>query len=348
MRRGALFLRSQRLEEIRIKALPKNDDSLSTVSSHNDPLLSLPISEHITSLSLTTLVDIRIIRSVLATARGHLSRLELSGLCPAQLATVGISRLGQNIRGSAPSPWIRLRALRIRLCMLQGDDAPVQINIVASEFPQLASLRISDCFPDRAASEYPSGISYKQTFSKTWPLLADLHLPAMSNSDAQAIAQYVPGLARLSVHMACPLDAEHQISALGIWHLLTDLPRLFSVVVRPADGKIDPCSADSEQSKRVFADDSPLCLNFALIRKDHPLRVLDIPQIRMAEHQLLAIRQRCLRISELNAGATSDGQHASPSGLWSVAHQGSRLFYSSCIAGTGYRNITQALSFWQA
>ncbi|KAJ1837068.1 hypothetical protein LPJ57_011547, partial [Coemansia sp. RSA 486] len=109
MRRGALFLSSEYLEEIRIEALPKNDDSLSTVSSHDDPLLSLPISENITSLSLTTLIDIRIIRLVLATTRGRLNKLELSGMCPAQLATVGISRLAQEIHSDKPRLWTRLR-----------------------------------------------------------------------------------------------------------------------------------------------------------------------------------------------------------------------------------------------
>ncbi|KAJ1648507.1 hypothetical protein LPJ64_000205 [Coemansia asiatica] len=360
MRRGALFLRSEYLEEIRIDALPKSDDSLSTISSHNDPLLTMSISEHITSLSLTTLIDIRIIRSVLLTARSRLSRLELSGLCPAQLATVRISHLGQDIHSSnSPRLWVRLRMLRLRLSMRQSDDdEPVQLNIDASEFPQLLSLHISDCFADKTASEYPSMVSYEQTFSKTWPQLADLHLPALSDSDAHAISQCMPELVGLSVCSACLFSAGHQISALGIWHLLTDLSRLISVViiVSPAHNQ-SGSAANSEHSKFIIAraENAPfLSLNFGLIRKDHPLRVLDIPKIRLTEHQAHAIRQQCLRISEFNADVTNkkENQNASPSAsaLWSVAHQEGQHLFNNCIASSSsFKSIivAQTLSFWQ-
>ncbi|KAJ2594362.1 hypothetical protein H4R99_005810 [Coemansia sp. RSA 1722] len=344
MRRGALFLSSEYLEEIRIEALPKNDDSLSTVSSHDDPLLSLPISEHITSLSLTTLIDIRIIRLVLATTRGRLNKLELSGMCPAQLATVGISRLAQEIHSDKPRLWTRLRVLRLRLCMQQGDSESVQINMNASEFPQLESLHISDCFPEKSASDHPSRISYEQTFTKAWPQLTDLHLPAFSNLDARAVAQCIPGLVRLCVQSVCPLGAEHQISVLGILHLLTGLSRLTSVIISPFHLK-SRSFADSEQARCVNTD-APF-LDFGLIHKDHPLRVLDIPGIRLTEHQLHAIRQRCPHIADLCADMPSDNQPISPSVLWSVARQETQRFYNSCIAGSNYRNIAQVLNFWQ-
>ncbi|KAJ2315029.1 hypothetical protein IWW52_004136, partial [Coemansia sp. RSA 2704] len=61
MRRGALLLRSAFLEEIHFFALPREDDSLSSIASHSDPILSRPFANSVRELTLTALIDIRIV-----------------------------------------------------------------------------------------------------------------------------------------------------------------------------------------------------------------------------------------------------------------------------------------------
>ncbi|KAJ2467686.1 hypothetical protein GGI02_003954, partial [Coemansia sp. RSA 2322] len=69
MRRSAMFLKSGRLLEVNFRSLPREDDSISTISDLNDPILAHQVSNTITSLSLSTLIDVRIVRSVLASTR---------------------------------------------------------------------------------------------------------------------------------------------------------------------------------------------------------------------------------------------------------------------------------------
>ncbi|KAJ2791742.1 hypothetical protein H4R20_006826, partial [Coemansia guatemalensis] len=53
MRRGALLMRSACLEEIHFCAIPREDDSLSSISSPSDPILSLPTAQKIQAITLT-------------------------------------------------------------------------------------------------------------------------------------------------------------------------------------------------------------------------------------------------------------------------------------------------------
>ncbi|KAJ2889617.1 hypothetical protein IWW38_004601, partial [Coemansia aciculifera] len=201
MRRSAMFLKSSSLHEVNVRSLPRADDSVSTISHHNDPILTYRVAESITSISLSTLIDVRIIRSVLATTRLQLQRLELIGLHPAQLAAVGLSRLDQDIHNTAlwRSPWASLTLLCIKLCTHSDDGGVLRINMDADEFPRLACLTFLDCSPSIAATEHSLLFSYEQTLAKEWSNLRHLRVLALSNYDAHMLTQCAPQLLTIRV-----------------------------------------------------------------------------------------------------------------------------------------------------
>ncbi|KAJ2188037.1 hypothetical protein EV181_002431, partial [Coemansia sp. RSA 532] len=157
MRRSVVLLQSPNIEEIHFRAVPREDDSVSSISSHNDPVLSLSLAPSVSALTMTTLVDIRIVRSVLAKARGQLKRLELIGMTSEQLATVGVF-CQYNAQPSA-RVWTQLCALTVRLAV-NNDESLVCVHLAATEFPQLEALAIVDSPGSKAMPEHPIRMSY--------------------------------------------------------------------------------------------------------------------------------------------------------------------------------------------
>ncbi|KAJ1814317.1 hypothetical protein LPJ60_006074, partial [Coemansia sp. RSA 2675] len=231
MRRNAMFLKSSSLLEVNVRSLPRADDSVSTISHHNDPILTYRVAESITSISLSTLIDVRIIRSVLASTRLQLHRLELIGLRPAQLAAVGLSRLDQDIQHPAfrRSPWTSLVSLSIKLCTHLEDSVVARINLDAGEFPRLAHLAITDCSPSIAATEHPLRFSYEQTFSREWPNLRCLRALALGDRDACLLSQCAPRLSIIRIQSVRIIEGRSLASACGLWHLLLSPQPLTSV-----------------------------------------------------------------------------------------------------------------------
>ncbi|KAJ2535098.1 hypothetical protein IWW43_001890 [Coemansia sp. RSA 1935] len=188
MRRSVVLLQSPNIEEIHFRAVPREDDSVSSISSHNDPVLSLSLAPSVSALTMTTLVDIRIVRSVLAKARGQLKRLELIGMTSEQLATVGVF-CQYNAQPNA-RVWTQLCALTVRLAV-NNDESLVCVHLAATEFPQLEALAIVDSPGSKAMPEHPIRMSYDKSFAKQWPRLTYLRLQALSNNDAWAVARFL-------------------------------------------------------------------------------------------------------------------------------------------------------------
>ncbi|KAJ2455268.1 hypothetical protein EV183_001004, partial [Coemansia sp. RSA 2336] len=88
MRRSALLMSSPWLEEIHFRALPREDDSLSSFFSHNDSTMYSKPAPNIQALTISSLIDIRVASAVLAKSKPHLQKLELLGMSCLQLANI--------------------------------------------------------------------------------------------------------------------------------------------------------------------------------------------------------------------------------------------------------------------
>ncbi|KAJ2497773.1 hypothetical protein GGH96_004825 [Coemansia sp. RSA 1972] len=186
MRRSFVLLQSQWIEEIHFQAVPREDDSVSSISSHNDPVLALSLAPSVSALTMTTLVDIRIVRLVLVKARTQLKRLELIGMSSEQLATAGV--FCQYSAQPSARVWTQLCVLTVRMAV--NDESLVCVRLDATEFPRLEALAIVDN-PGfgTVVPEHPTRISYEKSFAKQWPRLTHLRLQALSNNDAWAVAR---------------------------------------------------------------------------------------------------------------------------------------------------------------
>ncbi|KAJ2745282.1 hypothetical protein GGI20_002305 [Coemansia sp. BCRC 34301] len=334
MRRSAMFLKSSSLLEVNVRSLPRADDSVSTISHHNDPILTYRVAESVTSISLSTLIDVRIIRLVLATTRLQLQRLELIGLRPAQLAAVGLSRLDQDIHNPAlwRSPWSSLAFLSIKLCTHSDDGAVSRVNMDADEFPRLACLALVDCSPSIAASEHALMFSYEQTLTKEWSSLRCLQVLALSDHDACMLAQCAPRMSTIRVQSVRIIDTNSLASACGLWRLLASpLPLAlitFSCVVGP----------DVEDSMGMTAEE--LMVDFGCVRENHPARVICAPHMWLAETQTSTIRQKCPRLSRL---VTRSSDAAVLSCTSSSCPEEDRRLYS-----VAFRGLAQIAGIWAA
>ncbi|KAJ2302703.1 hypothetical protein IWW55_003290 [Coemansia sp. RSA 2706] len=330
MRRGALLLRSAFLEEIHFFALPREDDSLSSIASHSDPILSRPFANSVRELTLTALIDIRIVCAVLGRARQQLRRLELIGMSSEQLATAGLLRLTGSAQPTHSRVWTQLAVLAIGLLVYTNEGSPVCVNLDASEFPQLRTLAITDCPRSSAfAPDSPTRISYEQTFAKDWERLTRLRLPALSNGDAWAVAKRTPRLATLHVQSGLSLCEDSVMSATGLWHLLTAAIPLNTVCV----------SCPHAQSS--CADRSEAVLDFGSIGKNHPARIIDTPLISLTERQVLAIRRACCQLFRLEfRGRTSRDSCV-------VQFRQTERLHSPLFIAAPYRGLANLVNFWR-
>ncbi|PIA18061.1 hypothetical protein COEREDRAFT_85525 [Coemansia reversa NRRL 1564] len=290
MRRGALLMRSACLEEIHFCAIPREDDSLSSISSPGDPILSLPTAQKIQAITLTSLIDIRIASSVLAKTRQQLAKLELVGLSIAQLMAVGLIRPSTDTHlRPRQQIWKCLVRLTIKPYTIADENIPTCLCLEAAEFPQLMYLAISEYErPAFAISEHPLRISYEGTFAKEWPMLTHIHLPALGNSDILLIAKSLPRLATIRVKSDHMFASECLIDAQGLLQLLaSSLPLLtiiFDCYAMPSIVTEDLTNVEIEY---------PCC-----IRKDHPARIINAPHISFSEAQALSIRRSCPHLAE--------------------------------------------------
>ncbi|KAJ2791926.1 hypothetical protein GGI18_000787 [Coemansia linderi] len=338
MRRNAMFLKSSSLLEVNVRSLPRADDSVSTISHHNDPILTYRVAESITSISLSTLIDVRIIRSVLASTRLQLHRLELIGLRPAQLAAVGLSRLDQDIQHPAfrRSPWTSLVSLSIKLCTHLEDSVVARINLDAGEFPRLAHLAITDCSPSIAATEHPLRFSYEQTFSREWPNLRCLRALALGDRDACLLSQCAPRLSIIRIQSVRIIEGRSLASACGLWHLLLSPQPLtsvtFSCITESATATLDDEDGISITFDGTLAD-------FACLRQNHPIRALNAPHIKLTQAQESAIRQKCQHLAQLSINSDKPPANSASSD-WQ--QDGTRLFSAT------FRGLAQIASLWAA
>ncbi|KAJ2335365.1 hypothetical protein GGI00_001398 [Coemansia sp. RSA 2681] len=332
IRRSVMFLRSSSLLEVNVRSLPRADDSVSTISHHNDPILTHRVAESISSISLSTLIDVRIIRSVLATTRVQLKRLELIGLRPTQLATVGLSRLEQDIHNSAlrRSPWANLAHLSIRMCTHSDDGSMSRINMDANEFPRLSYLAFIDCSPSIAATEHSLMFSYEQTFAKEWPSLRHLRVLALDDHDAYMLTQCAPQLSTICVQSVRVIDANSLVSTHGLWRLLVSPLPLMSITFACVLGP------PGEDAVDMTADG--LMLDFGCLRENHPARVVCAPHMELAELQASTIRQKCQRLSRL----TTKSDVTFTTCTYSDCREDTRLYSAA------FRGLAQIASLWAA
>lgn len=291
MRRYALFLKSKCLREVNISSLPDRQDSLSTLSDPGDPILFELPSESITAISLSVLVDIRIVRSVLANTRHQLKKLELVGLCSNQLITAGISH--PLLTTDEPSslsthPWEELESLSISL-HIDPDLENVTVNFDADEFPQLTSLSITQSHPDSDTDPIdpcpspPLSFLYGQTFTKHWAKLTHLRLLALNNTDVQMVIHHVMNLSTL-----------HVVSSYG--SPVFDARSLWLLLLSPLPLKT--MSVDCQTLTQYIAE-----LDFSLVRLNHPIREIHMQHVTLSCDQMSSLLDQCPRLSNcLNTG----------------------------------------------
>ncbi|KAJ1768184.1 hypothetical protein IW138_005679 [Coemansia sp. RSA 986] len=222
MRRAVMFLNSPKLEEIHVCAFLREDDPISAITTHNDPILLMPIANNLSTIRLTTSIDIRIINAVLCTGRQQLHKVELIGLCPTQLVASGVTRAPSTLSAVREKCiWTTLRVLTIKLCIHSLRGIPAHIYFEAAEFPRLKCLRISECSSIFSDSEFPLDIIYGGSFSNTWPELRYLRLLTLSDTDSLSISQNIPKLSRIDIQSTHALKQRCITTVHGIWHLLT-------------------------------------------------------------------------------------------------------------------------------
>ncbi|KAJ2604334.1 hypothetical protein EV177_006443 [Coemansia sp. RSA 1804] len=183
MRRAAMFLNSPKLKEIHICAFLREDDPVSAITTRNDPILLMPIATGLSTIRLTTSIDIRIINAVLCAGRHQLLKVELIGLCPTQLIASGLSLASPTRKDASLSLteekdgriWKSLAVLSIRLCTHTLHGTPARIYLDATEFPRLQCLKFTECSSLIPDSELPLNIAYGQSFSNKWPKLCYLY-----------------------------------------------------------------------------------------------------------------------------------------------------------------------------
>ncbi|KAI8323085.1 hypothetical protein GQ54DRAFT_125189 [Martensiomyces pterosporus] len=309
MRRDALFLQSDSLHEICFRAAPTEGDSLSTVSRYPDPILSQKVSSSITHITLTALIDIRIIRWVMSSLALQLKRLEILGLSAEQLLYVGVACADREASWRTPHTWPALESLSIVLSIAPEFSPMVSVCLDASGFPQLRLLCISASItlPLRQA-EYSTALSFGQTFARTWPNVVRLELPVLGDRDAKMIAQNVPSLMVIGIQPASATSLAPLPGIRELWHLLTSPLALASI------------SFSHEHSAAYTApkpEDANSLVDFTTVRKPHPLRLLNTPGILLSASQVRDIRLRCPQLARLDANTAestdaSESKHALP------------------------------------
>ncbi|KAJ1938078.1 hypothetical protein EC988_007701, partial [Linderina pennispora] len=90
MRRGVLFMKAAELREIHIRAMVSEKDSLSTIATVPDSILTRPVMQTLTRMSITPMIDVRVARWVLSTQKQTLRWLDVNGFNSEQLSVIGL------------------------------------------------------------------------------------------------------------------------------------------------------------------------------------------------------------------------------------------------------------------
>ncbi|KAI9474499.1 hypothetical protein BX667DRAFT_525792, partial [Coemansia mojavensis] len=290
MRRSALLMSSPWLEEIHFSALPREDDSLSSIFNHNDSTLYSKPAPNIRALTISSLIDIRVACAVLSKSKQRLQKLKVLGMSFEQLITIGVLSSQDHSSRAHKHVWSELQSLSIKLVINHAENSPVFLRMDSAEFPALEALKISDSpFSAMCVSDRPVQILYGSTFAKEWPLLKYLHLQALSDQDVQLVAKHLPQLKALRVHTNLRLVSQCTLGAAGLYHLLAAQTALCQLSV---------CSPNAQVKETHDAVD------FNSIGINRQIRVINIPQVLLTRHQLDTIKQACPRLDKLEHKAT--------------------------------------------
>ncbi|KAJ1724478.1 hypothetical protein LPJ53_001248 [Coemansia erecta] len=311
MRRAVVFLQADGLRCVEIEGQPAVDDSLSTVSSHGDALLARRLGASITSLRLSTLVDIRIVRAILGNtsdARMQLCELKLHAFGPAQLTAIELSRAARDIHVSKPRVWHSLHTLSLHISLASDDDIPA-VSLDADEFPQLVRLCIRPAEPEYMQDDLVRGrMAYAQTFAKPWRALEHVRLGWAGAADIRDVGGAVAGLLSLRVDIL-----GGPIGGSAVCSLLADLPLLQSLVLggrSGADGAVAECRARNIRAAETGDGYAGLAQPSA---DSLALRVLHVDSV-LGDAQVVQIAALCPRLREISYVASSDKETDNVSG----------------------------------
>ncbi|KAJ2780348.1 hypothetical protein GGI15_003570 [Coemansia interrupta] len=302
MRRAVVFLQAEGLTHVAVEGEPTADDSLSTVSSPNDALLAGQLGASITSLHLTTLVDIRIVRAILGStsdARIRLRNLALHGFGPLQLATIELSRAFRDIHVSKPWVWLSLRTLVLNVSL--PPDVPPIVSLDSAEFPCLTQLHICPAHSRRSQDGVAcKKVAYAQTFAKPWRALEHVRLGYAGGSDIRDVGRAVGRLASLRVDML-----GGPVSGSVFCQILPDMPLLQSLVLGSRSDAGVVVAKRSARNIRTtangdgYTDLTQSSGNRLALRKLHVDTVL-------SDAQVTWLAARCPRLREISYVASSD------------------------------------------
>ncbi|KAJ1793831.1 hypothetical protein LPJ59_004670 [Coemansia sp. RSA 2399] len=341
MRRAVMFLNSPKLEEIHVCAFLREDDPLSSIATHNDPILLMPVAENLSTIRLTMSVDIRVINAVLCAGRQQLRKVELIGLCPTQLVASGVTRAPYALSVARERcVWAALTVLSIKLCTHSLRGMPAHIYFEAADFPRLECLKITDCSSVVSDSEFPLDIVYGRSFSAKWPELRYLRLLALADADSLSISQNIPQLARIDIQSTQLLKQRCITTLRGVWNLLASSLPLDTVKVT--------CFGEEDNGSERSSMDTHADLEFSAVRDNHPLRLLVAPNVILTHQQITTIRRKCQRISEFSVSSGVDNGVAS-----SCAKECSESIaqirgvpYLASVAPPPYRRMLRIMNLW--
>ncbi|KAJ2398087.1 hypothetical protein GGI05_000303 [Coemansia sp. RSA 2603] len=292
MRRAVMFLRAPGLQHVGVEGEP--DGSL-VAETIGNTLLVRRLGASITSLRLTTLIDIGIVRAILGNTsptRTQLRKLALHGFTPAQLTTIELTRAARNTPESPGRVWHNLHTLVLAVNL--GTDDPA-ITLDASEFPHLFYLYIH-----RAQPYCPQkSVAYAQMFAKPWRALAHVHLVWASAEDICLVGHAVTGLCSLHVEIT-----NSPLAGSAVCRMLTGLP-LLQWLVLGSRSAADVADAELRARNIRMLETHVCSRSVRSSGMSLALRVLHV-DAELSDTQVAWISAKCPRLREIRYATPSD------------------------------------------
>ncbi|KAJ1850199.1 hypothetical protein LPJ73_003559 [Coemansia sp. RSA 2703] len=292
MRRAVMFLHAPGLQHVGVEGEP--DGSL-VVETIGNTLLVRRLGASITSLRLTTLIDIGIVCAILSNTspmRTQLRKLALYGFTPAQLAAIELTLATRNTPESPGRVWHNLHTLVLTVNLATDDPA---ITLDASEFPHLFYLCIHRTQPYCSQDS----VTYAQTFAKPWRALAHVHLAWASAEDVCLVGHAVTGLRSLHVEITDSL-----LAGSAVCRMLTGLP-LLQWLVLGSRSAADVADAEL-RARNIWMLGTHVCSRSVRSSgTSMALRVLHV-DTELSDTQVAWISARCPRLREIRYATPSD------------------------------------------